>query len=798
MIMDILRDAEHWWREIVKIATPLDSDKQVVVGDKPRTAADFEAYTDNRRIYINVDEKRFLDDFKKIIVPAYRVAAKKLYNVPEEVPDLELLTNLVFDTFLFVHFHEQLHPWLCPNSETDEARISKALYEGFREAQKSLSEKDAMIRVNNCKNLAWDVVLNVSFISKTAGYADDNLEKKINYVFTKENRQIEYQPVTHYPSGIVPIIYMTSAQNRTTDIPISLIGLMYSTMSYNDPALREKAAEVFLEDLDVKKMKRATALETLKEMYGGFVAELDISQLAKKGIDKNEYLERTERVVDFGNAGYEENQQYLVTALTRIFDTPSMRYKSLKGFAKVLCPYISADQKMGTFDPNTRGRDSGVPGMPMPGGSASGSKSDSNDDDGNGERDSDSKDKKDGKGKGEKGKTQEEMDGDSMSDTLDDLLGSLGEKDVNDLLGDLTKKTTTEENFRKKTKDPRKKPKGSFCDANAGGGYCDGYHSFISVVELTEKVDLATRLAINSMDEYYRRNAVPIELRGQFTTELSLTDIGNKKRWRLKKSDVLTAAQVAKLNFQQIMSFQKKTGLPVIMDIGNGFYKINEYELRETPLKSNVSSRTGIEVPDNWILFVDSSSTMTATKNYVATGNKYDLLMHIVRGIANTLIPLSQAMGKEINFGVVNYSQQTVYCGTDSLAKVFNSKYHPIKHALYAPQSQMTLLDSAVFDLIKKDIKPGKTLYTFITDGEPCCIELEGCGCGGYEIYEGILDACKSGTGVIYLEVRGKEGVLGKYLKKVQPEYANLSMQMVPRIEDIKDKLDEVLIRYNR
>ena len=59
-----------------------------------------------------------------------------------------------------------MHPWLCPNSKYDEKKISAVLYEGICEAEPGIKKTDVMFKVNNCKNLIWDLVLNTSFISK--------------------------------------------------------------------------------------------------------------------------------------------------------------------------------------------------------------------------------------------------------------------------------------------------------------------------------------------------------------------------------------------------------------------------------------------------------------------------------------------------------------------------------------------------------------------------------------------------------------------------------------------------------
>ena len=238
MVFDILKNAEKTWREIASLATPLDSDKPVIMKAETKQG-DLEAYTDDKRIYVNIDPVKLKKNFEGIIVPVYKDEGKRVYSIRRDIDNGDLLSNLVFDNFLFVLFHEQLHPWLCPNSKEDERKITKTLYDGIKEAEPTMTKSQIFAKVNNSKNLIWDVVLNVSFLSKT-GNANDNLENKIEFVFEKDDRKIKLERILRYPNGILPIVYAISANNRTTDIPISLVGGMYGTLSFNSPQLRTK------------------------------------------------------------------------------------------------------------------------------------------------------------------------------------------------------------------------------------------------------------------------------------------------------------------------------------------------------------------------------------------------------------------------------------------------------------------------------------------------------------------------------------------------------------------------------
>ena len=708
MVLNTLRNAERTWREIAKLATPLDANKPVFIGTKPKNG-DFEAYTDDKHIWINVDEAKFRKNFDNIVIPAYISSASTLYRVKNSISKLELTTNLMFDNFLFVHFHEQLHPWVCPNSKDDKRKITKALYDGVKKAEPTLSESEAMMKTNNSKNLMWDVIVNGFFVQKTSEKSD-NLAEKIRFIFAKDGRKIDLQPVIDFPQGILPIVYIISANNRTTDIPISLMGSLYSSLSYNEPKIREKAFDFFLQDLKSKKIDEIKSMEILKEMYSGFVKEIDPATLSEIGISKDEFKKRIKLVDKLTDSGYNDNQKYFISTLIDIFNSPSTRYNSLKGLMEVISPYVSLQQKQGSPDPNTGGN--------------GGDSGDSDDSDG-------------------KDKSQEEMDGDSMSNTLDDLLGELDKKEADDLLGDIA---NTPGNTGKKMKN----------------------------------------INILAADEYYKRNADELVIKNS-SEKISSFDIGPRKRWRHVRTDVLTQAEASRLNNQKIITFQKATGLPVLMEAGGGFLKLNQYVLAETPQKSYSFKKTGIEIPDNWVFFQDSSSSM-GSKNYVGTGCKFDLLNRVKYGLQNGLYKVCKDMKKDLKFGVVDFSDVTRYRGLDSLIKIYESRNHPIKEVSLDPQCGGTLFSSSVFPKIKKDLSPGKTIYTLITDGD-----IQGDTDSLYNEIERF--SSQKNNSFVFVEVMSNS-IFGGRIKGLAKANKTVLYYNVSNIKTIKDKLESILIKY--
>jgi len=780
MVKKIVKKASKTWRKITKLAAPLDSDKPVVIGKNPNSPSPFEAYTDNKKIYINInDPKKIEEDFKKIVLPAYDKSSPTLYDIAKQVAkvgDKELSDNLLYDMFMFVHFHEQWHPLKCPNSRDDEKAITKALYDGIKEAQPNLSKSEALYKANNCKNLIWDVVLNVSFVSETAGRSNPRLDQIVNHVFKEEKRIISKAGIEHYPAGILPIAYFTSAMNSTTDIPISLVGLMYTAMSFNHEDARQKVAAGFIDDLKNKKMDRQKAEEVLKEMYKGFVSEIDAKLLKKKGIDKQDYEKKVDGIFDFASKDYEKAQNYFVNVLEKIFDTPDLRYDSLKGFIKPLAPYIQLGEKNGSVDKNTSSYGSGGgAGMPMPGAGGEG-KEEGGDDAGNdypdtsgsgggdgdeeGEGD-DGDDAKDGKGKGKgKGsgsdagdKDQDDFDRDSMKQTLEDLMETLDGKEKNDLLGEL------------------------------GGPGMAGHSRGAGA----PSANVTNTLFYFAADEYYKEHADKIEVKNPSSERFSI-EVGKQKRWKLVRSYNLTGAEVASLNHQQIINFQKVTKLPVLMEVGNGYYKLNEYVLEETPLRSYNSEKRGIEIPDNWVLIKDSSGSMTGGPDYMGSKNPYDTLMHVSYGVAKGLDEVCKSLGKDLKFGVVDFSDQTHYSGMDSFRNVYATRDHAVKQVWLRPQCGGTHCSSAVFPKIAKDLAPGKTIYTMITDGDLF---------GGTDDLRREIDkaASKKDSAFVFIEI-GIHSSFGMEIKAMSKHNPAIQYYYVANVASIKDKLSSVLIKY--
>ncbi len=649
-------------------------------------------------------------------------------------------------------FHELYHPLVCPNSKEDEEYISCAIHDGLKERIPNLGAKEYVYLVNNCKNLIWDFILNIAFIARSSGFKRDILKEKISFVFKERKRMIEDQDIRYYPKGVLPLIYLISAKNRRTDVLISLVGIFYATLSYNEPNIRKRSITVFLDDLKKKGIDNAIALEALTEMYKGLVLEIENSLLINMEIDKTEFLKRSELVVDFYNMNYEKNQDYFIEKITEIFDSYSTRYLGVKGLIKALSEFMSFLEKQGSMDQNT----SSWGGMSSEGMSGEAGDTGRGEDEEKESGEGGEGKKRDGEG-GEK--SEEEMGAGSLAETIDDLSEKLGKKEIDKILDEMSKNPN-----------PNVVGKKSGAGKGSGGKGAGSSGGFGQATIDT--------IATFAKDELYKRNAEPIDIRGP-RMGFAIMDLGKQVRWEFKSSLDLTSAELASLDITKIMQTQITTGLPILMELTKDRYKLNEFYIAESPVRGWGPQQYDTEIPDNWVLFLDSSGSMC--------GSSFELLLRTTYGIKKGIFEICKKLKKDLKFGVVNFSSATIYSGMDSFVKIYTSRIHKTKQVLFQEQNGGTHIEISVFDKIKKELKPGKVVYTLITDGY---IDNED---AVYKEVEKI--ALTKENAFLFIEASARSN-LGQKIEKLSKTFSNVIYKKVDKIEDIKDQLKSILIKY--
>ncbi len=338
-------------------------------------------------------------------------------------------------------------------------------------------------------------------------------------------------------------------------------------------------------------------------------------------------------------------------------------------------------------------------------------------------------------------------DGD-LAETLQDLMEELPAQDADDLI------------------------RGASRPGSGGGGDGEGGTGWAP-------------LTVAAADEFYKRNSTPLSFRSPDSRTVWF-DLGKQKQWRVKRAQTLTAPEAARLDMERVLTFQAATGLPLLMKLSEGYYQLNEYVLRQTPIRTYTRQACGLEVPDNWVLLVDSSGSMGSSA-YVGTGEKYDVLMRVCYGVARGLVEAARLLRREVRFGVVNFSSATTFSGMCDLATAFAESLNPMKQTLLVPQCGGTTLDVGILAQVEAALAPGRTVYTLITDGE---ID------NGAEVAEYLgAWSVRADRSLLFVEV-GAAPAVGGQLRQLAAVRPSVACFNVERVEEIGPVLGSVLVRY--
>ena len=350
--------------------------------------------------------------------------------------------------------------------------------------------------------------------------------------------------------------------------------------------------------------------------------------------------------------------------------------------------------------------------------------------------------------RGHRGPLSEDGANEGMADSWQDLAEGLSQEELDELQEALGKKS------------------GALSGYGEDGGY----------------IDFGKPAYIMAADSYYKKEALAIKLR-QPQMDANVLDIGRQKRWKLKNVVTLSCADVVALDHNALMAFQAMTGLPVLLELSNGHYQLNEYELVRNPLKA-YTLVDDLTIPDNWVLFVDSSGSM-ASADYVGSGSYYDLLMHICYGVAKGLWQACERLNRDLSFGVVNFSTKTLWSGMTSFQEAYHRVINKVKQTLLVPQSGGTSFDTNIMKTVEGALSPGTTVYTIITDGQ---IEEEA------KVLQTLQNcAHREQTQLLFFEI-GVKSKLGEELQRSSTE--NIVYFHVDKVEEIKDRLSDILLSY--
>ncbi len=335
---------------------------------------------------------------------------------------------------------------------------------------------------------------------------------------------------------------------------------------------------------------------------------------------------------------------------------------------------------------------------------------------------------------------------------------------------------------------------------NGGGSTSDLLTDLLDVLDDQEINELLTELSSEkdeisefAADEFYKRNSGEIDIKSPIPQIRSKVK-GERRKWKLVRSEVLSAEELSKkYDIRSLIQFQASTGLPTLIEISPGIWRVMEYKLKTTPLRTYTWEPQGIILPSYVVFWVDSSGSMRVGgkegfESYVGSRNKYDRLMRVMYGLLKGLYKASKAMERDVKVGVVNYSSQSIWSGFYSLSKVFESYSNPFKKILLNPQWGATEIEPKVVDEVETEID-GNCIHVIISDGD-----LQSTADKVIKRFKEI--ASKKDRAIVFVEIRDS-GIFGEKMKELSWKNKNVYFLHVNEIEEILG-IKGILIQYQK
>ncbi|MBU2589556.1 MAG: hypothetical protein KKA65_03055 [Nanoarchaeota archaeon] len=232
---------------------------------------------------------------------------------------------------------------------------------------------------------------------------------------------------------------------------------------------------------------------------------------------------------------------------------------------------------------------------------------------------------------------------------------------------------------------------------------------------LDSSADEMKNLDVLATHEFYKRNHPKVHIIGGKKIGESVV-VGKQKYWDLKRSTVLTEDQLSNVNLNRISILQKKTRLPWLMDLGNGTFRLNEYELKQRDIKDIEYVDSHIDVPDMVEFYLDSSGSMfkgTAGKYKANDGSRWDMLSHVMYGFVNALHQGGKQLGKQTKMRIHNFANSQISSDVISVNQFWSGETAPL-NVLFKPKNGYS-----VEDVNLTNYRDGQQrTYVVVTDGD--------------------------------------------------------------------------------
>ncbi len=171
-------------------------------------------------------------------------------------------------------------------------------------------------------------------------------------------------------------------------------------------------------------------------------------------------------------------------------------------------------------------------------------------------------------------------------------------------------------------------------------------------------LDEMKHLDILAAHEFYKRNHPRVTVVGGNKIGESVV-VGKQEYWALKNSTILTEDQLSRVNLRRIGLLQRRTRLPWLIDLSNGTFRLNEYELKQRDIKDILYVDAHLDVPDVVEFYLDSSGSMFRYTNgsfKVNDGSRWDMLSHVLYGFIDALRQGGKKVGKQSSIRLHNFA----------------------------------------------------------------------------------------------------------------------------------------------
>ncbi len=224
-------------------------------------------------------------------------------------------------------------------------------------------------------------------------------------------------------------------------------------------------------------------------------------------------------------------------------------------------------------------------------------------------------------------------------------------------------------------------------------------------------------LNLYAMHEFYKKNHPDVRvISGNKKGETVV--VGTKEKFVLKNTMTITEDRLSRLSLPAIARFQQRTGLPVLVPLEKGLYRLNEYDIKRTEVRDIVYVDDRVSVPERVEFYFDSSGSMYDGRSRAILGfndgSRFDMLSSVAYGYIDGLYQAAMQQGKDCYIQIHNVGNKQVSSLEISVKDFWEHCPEEVLRVFFKPENGY-----AVEDLNIQSKNDGKRrVYVIVTDGE--------------------------------------------------------------------------------